>query len=65
MPLMPRLDETDLDKPASPAAGPATLAPGHEFGSRVELALGATNHLLEVKKVLAGMAAPPVEASAR
>ncbi|WP_406638647.1 pyridoxal phosphate-dependent decarboxylase family protein [Pseudarthrobacter quantipunctorum] len=58
---MPRLDETNLDEPAnSPSApgprehspllqGPLEQGPlgqGQDFGSRVELALGATNHLL-------------------
>ena len=55
MPLMPRLDETDLDKPASPAAGPATLAPG-EYRLRIRVTDLATGQQAETVRtfVIAG-----------
>jgi L-2,4-diaminobutyrate decarboxylase len=44
VPLMPRLDELQMDDP------PNNPEPsGQDFGSRVELALGATNHLFNAR----------------
>ncbi|MDQ0692772.1 hypothetical protein QF047_003732 [Arthrobacter sp. W4I7] len=44
MPLMPRLDELEVDEPRG---GQDAL--GQDFGSRVELALAASNHLLNAR----------------
>ena len=41
---MPRLDELPVDHPRPPQD-----LPGQDFGSRVELALGASNHLLNAR----------------
>lgn len=44
MPLMPRLDELEVDEPRD-----RQESPGQDFGSRVELALAASNHLLNAR----------------
>jgi L-2,4-diaminobutyrate decarboxylase len=60
---MPRLDELDVDDPPNAQEGTGQDGPGHElrgqrtgqeragqdFGSRVELALAASNHLLNTR----------------
>ncbi|ADX71632.1 PLP-dependent enzyme, glutamate decarboxylase [Pseudarthrobacter phenanthrenivorans Sphe3] len=54
MPLMPRFDELDVDEPCN-TQEPSRQDPelgepdGQDFGSRVELALGATNQLLNAR----------------
>ena len=53
MPLMPRLDETQVDHSTRPDVTRQdldnTVPQGQDFGSRVELALGATNHLFNAR----------------
>jgi L-2,4-diaminobutyrate decarboxylase len=50
---MPRLDETQVDHSTRPDTTRQdldnTVPPGQDFGSRVELALGATNHLFNAR----------------
>lgn len=48
VPLMPRLDEMRVDSSTSHNP-PHQDPPGQDFGSRVELALGATNHLFNAR----------------
>ncbi|WP_411375310.1 pyridoxal phosphate-dependent decarboxylase family protein [Arthrobacter sp. MPF02] len=48
MPLMPRLDELHVDDPRCEVRTDPE-PPGQDFGSRVELALGATSHLFNAR----------------
>ena len=46
---MPRLDELPVDDHRSSGVDTKPEPPGQDFGSRVELALGATNHLFNAR----------------
>ncbi|GAB5079335.1 lysine decarboxylase DesA [Arthrobacter sp. AD-310] len=49
MSLMPRLEELPVDEPRPGGVRTRQEPPGQDFASRVELALGATNHLFNAR----------------